>query len=253
MFKALQKVFGTPSRASHPMITGHHVKDREQVVSLLIQIHQAHVLLNVTVGDHKAQYSSALLGIYEEHGFIVLDELTPEEGHHRLLEQHDLKVAGRLEGVEFRFATRLQEAREKSSIAFYKVDLPEEIYYRQRRKDFRIPSRGLATRFHGLRGKGQRQILKGYVNDLSRKGIGLILEDDVSLSQGEVLPSCIIKIPGEKEIAFSLEVRFSRYNQQQQVTRVGGRFRDIDRESLRRICSTINKLERAQARRLHGV
>lgn len=250
MFKALQKVFRGPSKPP-PLITGHRVRDQEQIVSLLIQIHQAHVLLSVSVADHEGHFSSALLGIYEEHGFVVLDELTPEAGHRLLLREQKVEVAGRLEGVEFRFDTRLQEAREKSGIAFYKMDLPQEIHYRQRRKDFRIQSRGLTTRFHGLRGKGQRQILKGYVNDLSRKGIGLILQDHVHLVQGEVLPSCIIKLPGTEEIAFSMEVRFCRYNQQQQVTRVGGRFRDIDPQSLRKISRVINRLERANARRLH--
>ncbi len=251
MFKALQKVLGG-SHHPAPTITGHHICGDEQIVSLLIQIYNAHVLLDVRIRGHESHFSSALLGIYEEHGFLVLDELTPESGHRLMLQQREARVSGRLEGVEFHFNSTMIESREKGGVAFYKMRMPQEVYYRQRRKDFRIPSRSLQTRFHGLRGKGQRQILKGYVNDLSRKGIGLILEDNVSLYQGEVLPSCIIKIPGEEEIAFSLEVRFSSGNDRQQITRVGGRFKDIDPESLRRIRRTINKLERAQARRLHS-
>jgi len=251
VFKALQKALGGVPHPA-PIITGHHLCSDDQIVSLLIQIYNAHVLLDVRIRGHEGHFSSALLGIYEEHGFLVLDELTPESGHKLLLQQHEARVSGRLEGVEFHFNSIMKEAREKGGVAFYKMEMPEEIYYRQRRKDFRIPSRSLQTSFHGLRGKSQRQILKGYVNDLSRKGVGLILEDNVSLYQGEVLPSCIIKIPGEEEIAFSLEIRFSSSNHQQQVTRVGGRFKDIDPESLRRIRRTINKLERAQARRLHG-
>ena len=97
-----------------------------------------------------------------------------------------------------------------------------------------------------------RQIVKGYVNDLSRDGAGIILAEEIHLYQGEILPSCIISVPGEGEIAFSLEVCFCSRNPRQQVTRIGGRFKNIDSASLQKIRRSLNKIERAQTRRLRG-
>ncbi|HXK55022.1 MAG TPA: PilZ domain-containing protein, partial [Gammaproteobacteria bacterium] len=153
---------------------------------------------------------------------------------------------------ELFFETTLLDIREKSGIAYYKTTLPATLEHRQQRNAYRIPSRGVGISFHGLRGKGIQQIVKGYVNDLSRDGAGIILAEELHLYQGEILPSCIISVPGEGEIAFSLEVCFCSKNPQQQVTRIGGRFKNIDAASLQKIRRSLNRIERAQARRIKG-
>ena len=252
MFKILHKALRRDDEPT-PAITGHYVSDLGQITSLLVQAYKSHVLLNASFPDISGHFSTALLGIYDEHGFIVLDELTPRKGHNLFLQQGTINISGRLEGVEVRFSSRLKEDREKNGIAYYKAEIPREIYYRQRRQDFRITSRGERISFHGLRGKGRRQMIRGYINDLSRKGLGVVLEDDVTLYPGEVLPSCIIDIPGEGEIAFSLEVRFCSRKNRAQLTRIGGRFSQIDPDAQRKVARCINRMERVRARRIHGV
>ncbi len=251
LFKTMRNVIlRTPRRPRE--IADQHLTHSEQITHLLIQARKAHVLLNATIGQHPNHFTTALLGIYDEHDFIVLDELTPEIGHKLLQKEREIKLSGRLHGVELRFSTQLLECRKKSGIAYYKAKMPREVYYQQRRQAFRIPARGACISFHGLRGKGTHQILKGYVNDMSRKGIGLVLDDSVNLYQGEILPSCIIAIPGIGEIAFSLEVRFSIMTNNNQLVRCGGLFHDIDHASLGKIRNCINQLDRAQARRVRG-
>jgi len=252
MFNVLNKNRGRPDEPT-PVITGHHISDHKQITSLLMHAYKKHVLFNASFPGHNAQFSTALLGIYDEHGFVVLDELTPRIGHRLFLKEKKINLSGRLEGVEMQFSTHLNEAREKGGIAFYKIRMPESVYYRQRRHDFRIASTGANISFHGLRGKGVNQMLKGYVSDISRSGVGVMLEDDVTLDQGEVLSSCIISMPGEGEVTFSMEVRFCFNNNRAQVTRIGGRYLEIDNASLRKIAYYISELERARARRLHGV
>jgi len=251
MFSVLKKNLGRSDEPT-PSITGHHISDPNQITPLLMQAYKGHVLFNASFPGHNAHFSTALLGIYDEHDFIVLDELTPGTGHRLFLEKKRINLSGRLDGVELRFSTHLNEVREKGGIAFYKTGMPGSIYYRQRRLDFRIASTGASISFHGLRGKGVSQMLKGYVSDISRKGLGVILEDDVTLDQGEVLSSCIISIPEEGEIPFSMEIRFCSSNSRAQVTRIGGRYLEIENDSLRKIENCISKLERARARRTHG-
>lgn len=251
MFDLLRRIFPDKEPDTSPS-ADHRIEEREQIVALLMRASTHHVLFSVRLPEQEDTFSTALLGIYDEHDFIILDELTPENGHLLLKEGVVLKLSGRLEGVELSFTTSLLEIREKNGVAYYKSRLPETIEHHQQRNAYRIPSRGIGITFHGLRGKGMRQIVKGYVNDLSRDGAGIILAEGIHLYQGEILPSCIISVPGEGEIAFSLEVCFCSRNPRQQVTRIGGRFKNIDSASLQKIRRSLNRIERAQTRRLRG-
>jgi len=251
MFDLLRRIFSDKA-PNPPPAANHQVDETEQILALLIRASTHKVLFSVRLPEHNNTFSTALLGIYDEHEFIVLDELSPEQGH-RLLEIGGvMELSGRLEGVELCFTTSLLEIREKNGVAYYKTGMPTRLEYYQHRTAFRIPSRALGISFHGLRGKGMRQIVKGYVNDLSRDGAGIILTEGIDLYKGEILPSCIISVPGEGEIAFSLEVCFCNRKAQQQITRIGGRFKNIDHVSLQKIRRSLNRLERIQTRRSRG-
>lgn len=251
MFDLIRRIFPDKEPDQQPE-QAHHVSDREQIIALLMRASTHHVLFNVRLPEQQDTFSTALLGIYDEHDFIVLDELTPEQGHRLLVNGSKMRLSGRLEGVELNFSTSLLDAREKNGAAYYKCSVPATVLYHQQRNSYRILSRGAGIKFHGLRGKGMRQILKGYVNDLSRDGAGIILAEEIRLYKGEILPSCIISVPGEGEIVFSLEVCFCTSNPQLQVTRIGGKFLNIDSASLQKIRRCLNKMERAQSRRIRG-
>lgn len=250
MFNVLNKAFRSEPPPPSPA-QPHSVQERGPVTALLVQVYKAHVLFNVCFPPEEMRFTSALLGIYDEHGFIVLDEITPKAGHKRLLEKKQVHVAGRLDGVDFHFGTRLIDVREKGGSAFYKMELPKHIIYQQRRQDFRITTLGCNITFHSLRGNSSRQILKGYVHDVSRNGLGVLLDDDVALEPGEILPSCVITLP-QGEIVCSLEVLFCSNNRPRGLSRVGCRFKQIDNDARRKIQLLINELERDKARRLHG-
>ncbi len=260
MFKTINKVLQSEKPAARPAASGFHLYDPRKITPLLIQSYKAHILFNVTIPGQHGQFSTALLGIYDEHGFIVLDELTPRVGHKLLLKHRQMQLSGRLAGVDLRFSTQLIDAKSKGGVAFYKAEMPQDVFYLQRREEFRVPTSGARIKFHALRGKGSHQILKGHVNDLSRRGIGVILDDPITLQRGEILPSCSLSIDreageedwGEGDVSFSLEVCFSVSNDQRGITRMGGRFETIDPESMRKVSQLLNQLERAQARRLHG-
>lgn len=251
MIDLFRHIFPDKAPEARPR-TKHRIEERDQIIALLMRAATHHVLFSVRIPEVKDTFSTALLGIYDEHEFIILDELTPEQGHRMLRDGVVMRLSGRLEGVDLGFATSLLEIREKNGVAYYKTRLPATLEYRQQRNAYRTPSRGAGISFHGLRGKGMRQIVKGYVNDLSRDGAGIILAEEIHLYRGEILPSCIISVPGESEIAFSLEVCFCSRNPHQRVTRIGGRFKNIDAASLQKIRHSLNKMERAQTRRLRG-
>lgn len=249
MFSGLFHKESAKTGKVHAGRSTYKITSPKQIIALLNQAHRTHSLLFTRFKNQSEQFTTALLGVYPKHGFLVLDELSPREGHELLLEREQVQVSGKLEGVDLRFNTQLLEAGEKSGIAFYKMAMPESVIYRQLRQEHRVSTGALKMSFHGSRGQGYQQALRGYVCDLSRSGMGVILEEMPTLYPGDLLPACTLVIPDKGEILFSLEVRHSRPNKERGITRIGGRFEQIDADSRRKIIRLINKLEREKCKR----
>ncbi len=252
MFNILRKDERQPGVGEILASASFQVFNPKQINLLLTHAYETHALLLAYFKDHSEQFTTALLGVYPKHGFIVLDELSPKQGHDLLLEKKECKVTGKLDGVDLRFSTRLIEARSKAGIAFYKVTIPETVLYRQRREDFRISTGAQSIPFHGYRGQGYQQALRGSVVDISRNGMGIVLDDTINLFPGDLLPACTVTLPDKEQILFSLEARSVHQNRHRGTCRIGGRFAEIDQRSRRKIVHLLKKLERQQCQRLRG-
>ncbi len=247
MFHILHK--DNPQQDVEDIVTdsSFQVSKEKQIEHLLNHAHKSQALLLTHFADQSEQFTTALLGIYPKHGFLVLDELSPKKGHKLFLEDKKCKVTGKLDGVELRFTAHLIEARDKAGIAFYKTSIPKTLFYRQRRKDFRISTGALNIPFHS---RHDEHTIHGSVADISRNGIGIIINEEIHISPGEMLPTCTVTIPNQGEILFSLEARVIQHNRQHNSTRIGGCFTRIDSQSRRHIVRLITELERQQCKRM---
>jgi c-di-GMP-binding flagellar brake protein YcgR len=226
------------------------VNRKESVARLLQLAERRQVVLDVQWPGETERYGTAILGVYAEHGFFVLDELNPDEGHGKLLERRELHASGRLEGVPLKLFARLLEARDKEGVAFYKMELPQQLLYVQRRRSHRFAQSGSPLPFNArLRDQQEVKVLRGMVHDLSSEGVGVVFEGQVPLRRGLVLNLCQIQHPREGAIAFDLEVRHAAYLPDSQVTRMGGRMLNMEKASLRRLRAVIHALEKEFARR----
>ena len=251
MLKALRKkIFGREQLPTYRSTGSYRIQDQKQLAALFHLAYENHALFFIFFEDQPNPFTTAVLGVYPEHGFLVLDELAPREGHDLLLQRGEFRATGKVDGVDLRFRSRLIEAREKSGIAFYKVEIPESAFYRQQREEHRVSTSGERIRFRGYRGRAYQQTLNGYLTDLSHTGLGVVLEELAPLYQGETLPTCSIHLPDHGEALFSLKVRFAHQNRQREVTRIGGKFAEIDKESYRKIVRTITRLERERCKRI---
>jgi c-di-GMP-binding flagellar brake protein YcgR len=226
------------------------VTRKHSITRLLQLLERRKVLLNVQWPGERQLYATALLGIYPEHGFIVLDELNPRTGHDRLMERGELTAIGRLDGVSVKLTTRLQEMRVKDGVAFYKFAFPQQVYYLQRRDSHRVSLIGTPTRFEGRwERSGLLTNVAGTVGDLSAEGVGLLLDGEPALNQGDTLSFCRIRLPQEGAVTFDLEVRHAIYLPARQLTRVGARLLNVDNFSRHRIEAAIARMERDLAKR----
>lgn len=235
----------TPQSASRFAVTR-----KSSITRLLQLLERRKVLLNVQWPGEGQRYATALLGVYPEHGFIVLDELNPQVGHDKLLERGELTAIGRLDGVSVKLTTRLQEVRTKEGVAFYKLAFPQQIYYVQRRDSHRVSLVGTPTRFDGRweRSSGTTDVA-GTVGDLSAEGVGLLLDGEVPLQPGDAITLCRIHLPQDGGVTFDLEVRHANYLPARQLTRVGARLLNVDVFSRHCIEAAIARMERDLAKR----
>jgi c-di-GMP-binding flagellar brake protein YcgR len=218
----------------------------------LLMANKHNIRLTISIKGCSERFASSILGVYTDHGLLVLDELIPRQGHKLLLQEKQFTAEGFLDGAQLRFSSTLVgEGKSKSGIVYYKVKIPESVFYHQRRESYRVTLTGSGVPFRAQYGDdGQK--LSGYASDMSMGGMGVVLAQRVSLETGTVIEGCKASLPGEGDIGFSLKICFAQINEQQKHTRVGGEFVELapaDREKLQR---AIIEVQREQARRQRG-
>ncbi|MCP3667022.1 MAG: flagellar brake protein [Gammaproteobacteria bacterium] len=249
MFEAFHKLLH--SEKGNPITPGpsYEIENQEEITYLLSLAFKSRTLLSARIKGQEEIFTTAIIGIYDEYDFFVMDELTPNQGNPALIEAREILLFGRLDGVELRFRSSLIQENEKNGIAFYKMTLPKKILYRQKRLDHRISTSSINIPFRGRVGKGVKTIITGHVTNLSRKGIGIILDNRIDVHAGEVIPTCKVNLPGEGNILFSLEVCFYAWDNHNNRGRIGGKFCKIDASCQRKIQRTLKRIERARVKR----
>lgn len=249
MFKTLRGL--TAKQEESPASpTGHTLTEQGQIGHHLSQAKLTRTLLMARLQGEEKPFTTAILDIQDERGFLILDEFSPLRGHQLFLKQGKVEINGNMQGVELRFETDLIEAGSEDDVAFYKVSIPTRLYYRQRRSDHRVPPGSSGMQFLGYRGQRDQQLIRGYLFDISRNGVGVILQGVQTVRPGELISGCTLPLTDKEAITFSLEARFVSKNRRRGVTRLGGCFREIDRPTLKKVRTVVNRLERAEARRL---
>jgi flagellar brake protein len=206
---------------------GEHVTDPVQIAALLKKVKDSRTLIQITLPGGSTEYNSALLDIHPEQGYLLLDELTPVEGHRLLATQSKLTASIRLRGVDVRFTGTVQEIGGQAGIAFYRVGFPQRLFYRQRRSNYRVKlGMGLLIPFNIARTDGLP--CEGRLDDISLGGIGAELKQYTPFDRGDLVPACAIQLPGGDKIDCEIEVRYISKDDQHKKFHLGARFVNLD-------------------------
>ena len=222
-----------------------HISFRPQIISLLRRIHSSRCLLAVSVADDARIYNSALLEIDPERGFVLLDELTPEGGHHALLEHRHCRVRAELKGITLAFAAALLEAGSRDGIAYYRMEFPASVHYGQRRAHYRPHVSHAKKTAVELTLPGGRSVT-GSLHDISLGGLRVRLDTDIDAPPLSTVLPCRMQLPDGGELRCTVELRFLGGGQ---VSHIGGRFESLpptQRQTLQRF---IRELEREELKK----
>lgn len=218
-----------------------------RIKSIVRRLQADRELLYVQVPGCDQPANTAVLGMREKRGVVYLDELSTHAAHRALLQRRQLKVTGRLQGMQLSFTTRLLGVSDENGLATYEVALPVLITRAQRRENFRLRlGSGLIVPVTIADLEGDS--VKGEVFDLSTTGLGAYLQTRKSPAPGTVLAGVRLSLPSERLLNAGIEIRFARHNTAQHLLRIGARFVGMEPAQERQIARFLAEQQRKRRR-----
>lgn len=221
-----------------------------EIVSLLKTLQQARDPLMVTFAERAQKFQSFIVSVDSPSGKVWLDELIPRDGDRYAAQGEPFRIDAWHEGVHIRWSCPGAEKVVFENAPAYCASLPADMIYHQKRGAFRATiHRSLETAV-GLLKQQRNQPLAGNLLDISATGCKARVSGDVSnqLKPGEVYELSYLELPDSGRISLPVEVRHVLYQEANDESHVGLRFRQPQPAAQRQIDRYVNFLQR-EARR----
>jgi c-di-GMP-binding flagellar brake protein YcgR len=219
------------------------VVDPHRIAGLLSAITFPPLPLNVVLPGIHGLFTSALLHVNSGGRLLLLDRLTPDEGHARITRGSVLHVHGRVRGAQLDFSTRVIEIHAGDPPVGYLARMPGSIRTHQRRGDLRLRT-GFAQEYALVELGPQAGRLRARLVDMSAGGLKIILLRDPGLVAGDVVTECRISLLGGEVLNCSLELVHVRLSSITGELEVGARFlrgEGHDEDCLQRLLAILER------------
>ena len=239
---------GNPSQgaASETITAAHHIE------ALIQRVISERLFVTVRLPGLDTDYTSTVLELDRDRGEFLLDQLFPEEGHRRLQQLRELRLFARMDNADLVLTSTVRDLGEEGGLVYYRVRLPERVYYDQRRQFHRVDADRVAEIEVLLDdGSGESEPLTGRLHDLSEGGISFWLEPGAAerVQAPWKVPYCQIRFPGDEPLVCAIEVRNLRYDEGRGAYIAGGRFLFSDPRMRQRIARLVASVERQLLRK----
>lgn len=228
------------------------LSSKQQIYSVLSSVQKARTPITIKFEDQERYFTSLILRTELEEGYMIIDEIAPEEGHLFALERRPFSIRGSHNGISLFFRPNvIAGSGIQSNISFYKVPFPKEMIYQQRRGAFRaLVARALQINA-SVTSAERNRTLAGRLYDLSVTGCRINFEGEINpeLVRGEQFESCSIMLSDGKMLNCPLILRHTSYVREWDETTCGFEFVGLDKISQKPIDRFVYFLQR-EARRL---
>jgi c-di-GMP-binding flagellar brake protein YcgR len=221
------------------------ITSKSRIAAVLRPLLQKHSLVTATLGDSRKYYNTVLLEVDTEGQFLVLDELHPVEGHRLAATNKTLTLFTQLEGVNVNFTVKIIEIGSANNVAFYKMDFPESIRYRQRRSDYRVPVSS-ALSIPVEISSSNKESLTGELHDISAGGVCIRFprKSSLPIDKTDEELQCAITLSDGKTIRSAFRICHIALQEPANTLLVGGCFRQLDKTQHRAIERYVVELQR---------
>jgi c-di-GMP-binding flagellar brake protein YcgR len=218
----------------------------DDINHLLKKIFLKHSLLTITIGSSDECYGSTILQINNDDKYLVIDELHPEKGHDKIKVGTSISFNANYAGASVYFIGTVEAIGENKKAAYYKIGMPEEIQYHQRRNTYRITTTISEPVAVNLVNENE-VLIKAELRDISHGGVCLRVNpaSHISISGGDVIPTCLIQVNEERKILSSLNICHVEVIKETGSLRIGAEFLNMSKLDQRELEHFIASLERA--------
>ena len=230
------------------------ITNKQQIYSILTSVQKARTPITIKFETNDKYFTSLILRTDLDEGYIIIDEVAPAGGHELALGKQPFSIRGSHQGVNLFFRPNvIAGSGIENNIAFYKVMLPKEMIYQQRRAAYRASvARSLQIPVV-IESRKLDLKLTGRLHDISISGcrINFDGEIDQELIRSELFDTCSIDLPTGFKILCGMTLKHNRYEPEWRETTMGFQFESIDRISVKAIDRFVYFLQR-EARRLEA-
>ncbi len=227
------------------------VTSATRIAAILRPLQQQHSIVSIAVPSAKRLYNSTLLEVNPEQGYLLLDELHPQEGHARLSTASKIGLSAHREGIEIKMILEISEIGSDNGVAFYKVAYPEHIRYRQRRRAFRVPVSAVHVIPVELADE-QGNAFYGELQDISAEGMCVRFPPKTAITEDQKTQPlcCTITLPNKKRVQSRFILRRVTEHETTRNVQVGGNFEQLDKAQARIIERFVLEMQRASRRKM---
>ncbi|MGB1800059.1 MAG: flagellar brake protein [Gammaproteobacteria bacterium] len=218
----------------------------DDIQHLFKQINSKHSLLSILLDNSDEYYGSTIIEINNEKNYLVIDELYPIEGHKKIEVSSRLLINTQYKGAFVNFTGIVEAIGENDKAAYYKIAMPAEVEYHQRRNTYRIATSVSETIPVTLVNEDDIMI-KGELRDISHGGLCIRINalSHLSLASDDYIPTCLIHVESGQKILTSVNVCHVEKINETGSLRIGAEFANISKIDRRELEHLIAKLERA--------
>lgn len=224
------------------------VADRSRIDSLLNDVQRQSLPVQLLVPGASACEVSTLLAREAQPGELIFD--APRDFSGGLYRPGTILTAMTSHnGAELRFETEVLNAGTFEGFAALRTRWPDTVYYRQRRKTFRVRiDKNSNKRLELFDNDGRR--VRGQLVDLSASGFGALIDRDASLQPGEELES-LLELDGTTLLA-TVRLTAAQAAPKTRYMRVGAAFTELPPQAQGRLDKLIRAVERRAIREGDG-
>lgn len=218
----------------------------DDIRHLLKKINAKHSLLSVTIESSEAYYGSTIIEINHDENYLVIDELYPEEGHAKITVGSHLSFITQHSGAFVNFIGTIEAIGENEKAAYYKIAIPKEIEYHQRRNTYRIATNVNEPILVNLVNNDE-VLIKAELRDISHGGLCLRVNASphISIKSDDYIPTCLIQVDKSRKILSSLNICHVETIKETGSLRIGAEFAQMSKIDRRELEHFIASLERA--------
>jgi len=218
----------------------------DDIQHLFKKISQKHALLSVQFDSFDEYYGSTIIEINNKENYLVIDELYPKQGHEKIKSGSHLNFNTQYQGAFVNFSATIEAIGENEKAAYYKIGIPEEVEYHQRRNTYRIATSISEPIAVTLVDEGDIMI-KGELRDISHGGLCLRVNvlPYITLASEDYIPTCLIQVNNRQKILSSINICHVKKVSETGSLRIGAEFANMSKIDRRELEHLIATLERA--------